>query len=93
MLFLLVLLAWIAAIGYVPYHFRKTQAMALYLAGAKAIYWSILTATEHPPSEFHEGADPDEQPCCAGIITAVISLVILAILLLVVIAYTLYLAW
>ena len=64
--------------------------MAEYLAGVKAIWWSLLTATEHPPQEFCESADADVGPTSGGVLTGVLSVVVVAIALLVFAGFTLY---
>jgi hypothetical protein len=94
MLFLLVLFGWLAAAGYIPFHFRKTLEAREFIAGFKAVWWSLLTAEIHQPEDFVDTADPMQSKTAGGgILTAFLSLIALAVAVVGLAIYTLIWAW
>jgi hypothetical protein len=89
MLFLLVLVAWLAAIGYVPFHFRKTKEMRSFLLGI-AVVWYALAVARVPDGDEWLGDDSCQDSAERGFITGIISVVIAGLALLVFAGFTLY---
>lgn len=93
-MFYLVLFCWLAALGYIPFHFRKTLEAQEFAAGFKAVWWSLLTAEIHQPEDFVDTADPmHSKTAGGGIILAVATMFVLAVALLILAGFTLYWAW
>jgi hypothetical protein len=92
MLFLLVLLAWVAAIGYIPFHFRKTKEMRSFLLGIGCV-WYALAHAKVPDEDEWMGQDYCQGSAERGFMTGVVSVVIAGLALLVIAGFTLYWAW
>jgi hypothetical protein len=91
MLFLIVLLAWLAAIGYVPYHFRHLPTVRSFFAGFQAVWWSMLTAKEYLPESFY--SHPYEDASQNGQVCAVLSVIFTLLAVVIMAGFTLYWAW
>jgi hypothetical protein len=92
MLFILVVLAWLAAIGYIPFHFRKTKEMRSFLLGIGCVWYALLYV-KVPDQNQWLGDDPCMDSAERGFVTGLVSVVIAGLAVLVFAGFTLYWAW
>jgi hypothetical protein len=92
MTFILVLLAWLAALGYLPFHFRQTKEMRSFLLGF-AVVWYAAVKAKLPEEDKWLGDDACMDSAERGFVVGIISMVIAGVAVLAFAGYTLYLAW